>query len=258
MGQNFLIDKNMKEKILRTCSLSNGDVVLEIGPGLGTLTFDIAGSVEKLVAVEKDKKLSEILKGLIKNQGNLQLIRQDILKLDLSSYFKGKKIKVIGNVPYYITSPILSYLIENRKFISKIFLTVQKEVARRLTASPGAKDYSPISIFTQFYTKPKVEFNIKRGVFYPEPEVDSSFVSMDVPSEPSVNVRDEKLFFHLVRTAFSKRRKTLLNSLTSGDVLGGDKDRIKFFLLNIDINPTVRPEKLSIQEFAKIANSIEN
>ena len=256
LGQNFLVDKNMQHKMLGSCNLAKDDVVLEIGPGLGALTFDIAKDVKQVFAVEKDKRFSGSLEGLSAGYDNVNIITGDILKFDIKKVYNNKKIKVIGNLPYYITSPIISHLIENRKYIDSIFLTVQKEVGNRLASGPGSKDYSPISIFTQFYTEPHPLFIIARGVFYPQPEVDSSFLRLDVAKRPRFKVKDEKFFFKIVRTAFSKRRKTILNALTSGDVLGLKKQDVEKVLKTNCIDPMKRPELLALKDFASLSNHL--
>jgi len=255
LGQNFLVDKNMQHKMLASCNLAEDDVVLEIGAGLGALTLDIARHARKIFAIEKDTRLSDILKKLASGYSNIEIISQDILKFDIRKAAKGKKLKVIGNLPYYITSPIMSLLIENRKYIDSVFLTVQKEVGNRLAAGPGSKDYSPISIFTQFYTEPRLLFIIAKGVFYPQPEVDSSFLRLDIAKRPRFKVKDEKAFFKLVKTAFSKRRKTILNALSSGDILGLKKQDLEKVLKANRIDPMKRPEMLTLQDFANITNT---
>jgi len=256
LGQNFLVDKNMQRKMLKNCNLAGDDVVLEIGPGLGALTLDIAQRAGKIFAIEKDTRLSDILKKFASGYSNIEVISQDILKFDIRKAFRGRKLKVIGNLPYYITSPIIAYLIENRKYIDSIFLTVQKEVGNRLAAGPGTKDYSPITIFTQFYTEPHLLFIIAKGVFYPQPEVDSSFLRLDIAKRPRFRVKDEKLFFKIVRTAFSKRRKTILNALASGDILGLKKQDVEQVLKANRIDPMKRPEMLTLQDFASLSNHL--
>ena len=258
LGQNFLIDKNMQQKILNYCDLQSEDIVLEIGPGLSALTFDIAKRVKHIFAVEKDKVLSNVLKELADGYDNIDIISCDILKFNIKEIFKGRKLKVIGNLPYYITSPIISYLIENRSFIDSIFVTVQKEVARRLAAGPGSKEYSPISIYTQFYTDVRLLFLIAKGVFYPQPEIDSAVIKLDILKEPRVKVKDDEFFFKIVRTVFTQRRKTLLNNLASGHIVGLGKKEIEDLLKDLKIDPADRPEDLSIQDFARIAAKLQN
>lgn len=255
LGQNFLIDRNMQKKILVNCNIDKKDIVLEIGPGLGALTLDIASSAEKVVAVEKDRLVSHVLRSLSAAYDNIEVVSGDILKFGIKEIFKNRKIKVIGNLPYYITTPIISYLIGNRQFVDSIFITLQKEVARRLIAKPSTKDYSPLSIYTQFYTKPQYLFLITRNVFYPSPEVNSAFVKLEVLKEPEVKVKDEGFFFKVVRTAFSQRRKTILNTLATGRISNLEKKEMEALLKSLDINPNKRPEDLSIKDFSKIANS---
>jgi len=258
LGQNFLVDRNMQRKILRSCGLSCGDIVLEIGPGLGALTFDMARGVKELFAVEKDSALADALKSLAREAGcdNVRVITQDMLKFDIARIYNKKRLKVVGNLPYYITSPIISLLIENRRFIDSIYLTVQKEVGMRLAARPGCKDYSPLSIYTQFYTEPRYLYKIAKGVFFPQPKVDSAFIKLCIPETPRIKVKNEELFFKVVRTAFSKRRKTVLNALASGDILGSKKEDVKALLKHVSIDPQKRPEELSLQDFATIADAL--
>lgn len=255
LGQNFLVDKNMQRKLLGNCNLAEDDVVLEIGPGLGALTFDIAKHVKQVFAVEKDKRLSGPLKDSAAGYDNINIITGDILKFDMEKLYKDKKIKVIGNLPYYITSPIVSYLIERRNCIDSVFLTVQKEVGYRLAAGPGTKDYSPISIFTQFYTEPRLLFLITNRVFYPQPDVDSAFIKLDIPSSPRLKVKSEEFFFKVVRAAFSKRRKTISNSLAFDCMADLKKEGIERLLRSINIDPAARPEQLTLHDFASITNA---
>lgn len=257
LGQNFLIDNNMKEKILRNCNLNKEDIVLEVGAGLGALTFDIAECAGEVYAVEKDRVLLKILEDHAREYSNLKVISCDILKFNMNGIFKNRKIKVIGNLPYYITNPIISYLIENRRFVDTVFVTLQKEVGRRLVANPGSKDFSAISVYVQFYSEPHLFFLITRGVFYPQPEVDSVFIRLDMLRKPRVKVRSEEAFFKIVRTAFTKRRKTILNALASGNIFDLEKKDIEYLLKNANINSMKRPEELSLQDFAAITNSID-
>jgi len=179
-----------------------------------------------------------------------------MLKVGMKEIFENRKIKVIGNLPYYITSPLMSYMIENRESFDSIFITVQKEVAMRFVADCGSKDYSPISLYVQFYTQPCVIFSISKGVFYPKPDVDSCFVKLDILESPPVDVKSKELFFKIVRTAFSQRRKTILNSLGSKSALHIEKQHLQELLESIDIDPMSRAEGLSLEDFAAIANSM--
>lgn len=256
-GENYLIDGNIKDKIIAEAGLSKDDTVLEIGPGLGALTIDLAKSGAKIFAVEKDKKAFEILNDLAGTDfPNLKLINEDILKFDPTDLLSGKVIKVIGNLPYYITTPIIEYLIANRIFIKSILAVMQKEVAKRLLAKSGADDYGSLSCFVQYYTKPAYIYTIKRTSFYPVPEVDSSLVRLDVLQKPSVTVKDEERFFKIVRGAFNQRRKSLVNSLSREAVLNIPKEDMMKILDRAGVDPSSRPESLSLSEFAAISNAV--
>lgn len=255
-GENYLIDGNIKDKIISEARPEEGDIILEIGPGLGALTIDLAKSGARIYAVEKDRKIYALLKDIARDDfPNLELSCGDILKFDFKNIASSKKIKVVGNLPYYITTPILEWLIKNKDFIESILVTVQKEVAERLTASPGGEYYSSISCFVQYYTKPEYVYTIKRNSFYPSPKVDSSLIRLDVLAKPSVEVSDEELFFRIVRGAFNQRRKSIINSLSRKAVLNISKERLADILRLAGVEPNLRPEVLSLSDFAKIANS---
>lgn len=255
-GENYLIDGNIKDKIITEAGLSKDDTVLEIGPGLGALTIDLAMSGAKIFAVEKDRKAFEILKDLAgEDFPNLEIYNSDILEFDIKP-IASKKIKVVGNLPYYITTPIIEYLIANRIFIKSILAVMQKEVAKRLLAKPGADDYGSLSCFVQYYTKPAYIYTIKRTSFYPVPEVDSSLIRLDVLQKPSVTVKGEERFFKIVRGAFNQRRKSLVNSLSREAVLNIPKEDLMKILDRAGIDPSSRPESLSLSEFAAISNAV--
>jgi 16S rRNA (adenine1518-N6/adenine1519-N6)-dimethyltransferase len=253
LGQNFLVDKNIQEKIIRSSNLKKSDIVLEIGPGRGELTQAILDKVKKLVAVEIDKGLCAHLKEKFSSCGNFVLMEQDILKTDLSCLAGGKgsgKLKVIANIPYYITTPVISHLLEFRSIIRTIFLTVQKELALRLTAHPGSKDFGAFSCFVQFYARPRLIFHIRNNSFWPRPKVDSCFVELRVFSKPIAHVNDEKLFFKIIRTGFGQRRKFLRNSLAKEFSAEDIRDCFKA----VGIKEAARPENLSLWDFAGIAD----
>ena len=257
-GENYLVDRNIKDKIIREAGISGGDTVLEIGPGLGALTIDLAASGASVFAVEKDPKAFRILQDLVlEKYPGLKLFNEDILKFDIGKNVPSKKIKVLGNLPYYITTPIMEYLIEKRHLIDSALVVMQKEVAGRLKALPGTKDYSSLSCFAQYYTKPEYLYTIKRTSFYPVPEVDSSLVRLTVPAEPPVKVRDEELFFRIIRGSFNQRRKSIINSLSREAVLGRPKTGLTGLLGRAGVDPASRPEDLSLQDFASIANAID-
>jgi len=243
LGQNFLIDQNIQKKIIDEAGLSKKDTVFEIGPGLGSLTGDLCKCAKKVIAIEKDRRLYG---SLLKNAtyGNLELIHGDILKYDFRNIHA---VKVVGNLPYYISSPILIHLIENRCAIEAVFVTLQKEFAQRLVASPGKKDYGSISCFVQFYTEPSILFNIKRHSFYPAPEVDSCFLRLCVRERP-LYLTDEEKLFKIIRASFGKRRKTILNSLYSSGIFSSKEETLKR-LEAAGISPQRRPEEVSLKEF---------
>jgi len=257
LGENFLIDANITSKIIGEARLSKDDIILEIGPGLGALTMDLAASGAEVYAVEIDKKAFAVLKEMAGGKfPNLKLFHEDILKFDLKKIPAKKKIKVVGNLPYYITTPIVERLIESRHRVRFALIMVQREVANRLMAPPGAKDYSSISCFIQYYTKPHYIYTIKPAAFYPSPDVDSSLIRLDMLDRPPVDVRDEELFFKVIRSSFNQRRKSIINSLSREAALNIPKNELTRILKNIGIDPACRPESLGLAEFAKIANSI--
>lgn len=251
LGQNFLTDKNIQRKIIFSCGLNKGDTVLEIGAGRGELTHLIAERVKRLSAVEIDSHFCAALKDKFKECPKVKIIHQDILEFNFKSYFKNLKgkISVVGNIPYYISTPIIGRLLECRKKCENIFLTVQKEFAERITASPGSKKYGALSCFVQYYTYPEILFTIKKGCFSPAPKVDSAFLHLKVPPKPRVKVKDERLFFRIIRSAFGQRRKTLRNSLAG--VITQSKLNTFFTLSGLD--PNIRPERLTLENFAALS-----
>lgn len=253
-GQNFLTSSRVLEEI---CSAASGpDGVLEIGPGFGVLTKELAKNFNKVVAIELDKRLPEVLEYTLEGADNVKIIEGDCLKLDLSSVIKdefGKKpISIAANLPYYITTPIITKLLESKLNVEKLVVMVQKEVALRLAAKPGTKDYGAISVFCDYYTVPEIITTVPAGCFVPPPKVDSAVVCMTLRGESDVYIKDEKMFFRVVKAAFSQRRKTLLNCLVSGFSFG--KEKISAALSEAGIEPTRRGETLSKEEFARIAN----
>jgi 16S rRNA (adenine1518-N6/adenine1519-N6)-dimethyltransferase len=272
LGQNFLTDKNIQRKIIDCLHLKPSDIVLEIGAGRGELTGLIAQKANKIYALEIDPNLYTVLKNNLQDYSNIEIIKQDILKFNLRKYFSGIKrrinpvrdianltdnaivsngVKVVGNIPYYISSPIIERLIKFRDKIDVIFITVQKEFAKRMTAVPGSKLYSAFSCFVQYYFEPKIILNIKKTCFFPAPKVDSSLVRLKIRSKPPVELKDEKFFFKIIRTAFNYRRKTLRNSLVS--IIS--KKKLDLFLHKYGIDRNIRPECLSLQDFANLANT---
>jgi len=258
LGQNFLVDEVVVDRMIRACRFTKNDWVMEIGAGLGVLTRRLARGVKNVLAVEKDRNVCVALRDMVKGYDNVNIICDDFMELDIEKTLieVPEKIKVIGNLPYYITSPIIEKLITNRLNFESMYITVQKEVAERICAGPGGKDYGSLSVFVQFYTKPRKLLDIGRDYFYPEPEVDSSFVELMVLQRPSVDVSDADKFFAVVRAGFGQRRKTLLNSLLSSEAITLDKNALAELLKKIDIDPGIRAERLSLEEFARIANAL--
>ena len=257
LGENYLIDGNIRGKILREAAVGADDTVLEVGPGLGALTGGLAETGARVFAVEKDRKAFVALSAILGRRfPNLELIHGDILKFDLAAISAPGRIKLVGNLPYYITTPIIEYIVGNGKRISSALITVQREVANRLLALPGTKDYSSISCYVRYYTKPSYIHTIKRTAFYPEPEVDSSLIRLDVLDRPSVGVRDEALLFRIIRGAFNQRRKSVINSLSREAALSIPKEELSDILKRAGIAPSVRPETLSLEDFARIAEAV--
>lgn len=254
LGQNFLIDKNIQRKISEAAGFCASDIVLEIGAGRGEITKLIAPLTAKVYAVELDTSLIGILKNNLALSMNVEVLRADILKFDFEEFFKEKavsKIKVVGNIPYYITTPIIERLFEYRDKIKSIYLTVQKEFAQRMIAKPGSKDFGSFSCFVQYYALVRKLFLIKKTSFNPQPKVDSCFLSFYIREKPAVEARDETLFFKIIRAAFNQRRKTLKNSLEN--VI--PRQKLENFFATYGIDANTRPEALSLEDFARLANT---
>jgi 16S rRNA (adenine1518-N6/adenine1519-N6)-dimethyltransferase len=252
LGQNFLRDGRARQRIIAACGFSGGDIVLEIGPGTGALTPLIAERVKKVYAVELDRNLAAGLEAAYAASPSVSIITGDILRFDPTAIAgsHSEKLVVFGNIPYYITSPIIEHLFDFRHVIKVIFLTVQKEFARRICAVPGSKEYGSFSCYAQYYTKPEILFDIKRNSFYPAPRVDSSFIRLMVRDQPAVSVRDEQRLFSVIRHAFQQRRKTIRNSLK--DIV--TREELDAFFSRSRIDPNTRPERLSLQDFAQLSS----
>lgn len=259
LGQNFLIDENIIKKILDSAQITKEDIVIEVGPGIGTLTQALATQAHKVVAVEIDKHLLPILQDTLSDFNNVEVIHADILKLDIENLIQEignqKSIKVIANLPYYVTTPIIMHFLEKRIPIESMVVMVQKEVADRMQSAPGTKDYSTLSVAVQYYCEPQMVTRVSRTVFIPQPNVDSAVIKLVILKEPRIVVKDESLFFRIIKAAFSKRRKTLLNAL-AGSNLGIDKEIIKMILERSDIQGERRGETLKIEEFAKLTDAL--
>jgi len=257
LGQNFLTDAAVLDKIADAASGTQG--VLEIGPGFGVLTKTLSENFEKVVSIEIDKSLLPVLDFTLAECDNVKIINSDFMKLNfnelIENEFNKKKISVAANLPYYITTPIITTLLEGGYDIENIVVMVQKEVAQRFCAKPGTKEYGAISVLCAYYTEPEIVVNVPASSFYPAPKVDSAVVCMKVLEKPNVEVLNEKLFFKVVKASFAMRRKTLLNCLSNG--FAKDKQTIESILTSIGIEPSVRGEKLGIKEFALISDEFE-
>jgi 16S rRNA (adenine1518-N6/adenine1519-N6)-dimethyltransferase len=252
LGQNFLQDPNIRRKIVSCCEFSGNDTVIEIGPGQAAMTALIAPLVKRLYAVELDTVLAGMLQEQFKDDSRVTIINQDFLKFDIAGLMANSphaKVKVFGNIPYYITSPIIEHLFEFRSHISNIYLTVQKEFGQRIVADPGSDHYGSFSCFVQYYTQPRIEFLIRRTCFYPAPKVDSCLLSLHMRPSPAVSVKDENLLFTIIRRSFGQRRKTLKNCL-KGLI---PADNLDSFFEKYSVNPKARAETLSLQDFANLA-----
>lgn len=253
LGQNFLINEQIIKEIIEKSNINENDTVLEIGPGLGSLTKELIKNAKKVIAVELDENMVNILKARFDNQ-NLEIINDDILKLDLNEITKKYgKIKIVANLPYYITTPIIMKLLEEEYDIETITVMVQKEVGERLCAIPGGKEYGAITLTVNYYSNAKIIINVPKNNFIPSPEVDSCVIKLDILKVPPIELKDKKRFFRLIKNAFSQRRKTINNSLASGEF---SKEDILKVLNKLNIDIKLRAEDLSIQDFANITNEL--
>ena len=255
LGQNFLISPGVVRAVVEAAEIENGDRVLEIGPGIGTLTQGLLEAGAEVTAVELDKKLPAVLAETLRGYEHLKVVQGDILKTDIPALMGDQPFKVAANLPYYITTPILLSLLEQSLPITHIVTMVQKEVAERMTARPGGKDYGALSVAVQYHTEPEIVLDVPPSCFFPAPEVDSAVIACTVRQTPAVEVQDEKLFFRVVKASFGQRRKTLSNALKP---LGFSKAQIEDALLGAGIDSTRRGETLSLEEFAAIANKLMN
>lgn len=253
-GQNFLTSDGVLQDIC--CAASGADGIIEIGPGFGTLTNSLAAAFDKVLAVEIDARLKPVLNYTLKEHDNVNVLLGDCMKMDftelINEHFPGKSVSVAANLPYYITTPIITMLIESRLPLDKIVVMVQKEVAQRLCAQPGSKEFGAISVLCSYYTNPEIITVVPAGCFVPSPKVDSAVVAMKVRKEPAVNVVDEKMFFSVVKAAFSQRRKTLCNCLNS--YFTAEKQIISDLLTQVGVDPGRRGETLTLAEFAAISD----
>ena len=258
-GQNFLIDSHVLDKIVSAAGITKDDFVLEIGPGIGTMTQYLAASARKVFAVEIDKALIPILEDTLKEFDNVQVINQDILKVDIKKLAEelndGKPIKVVANLPYYITTPIIMGLFESEVPIDSITVMVQKEVADRMKVGPGTKDYGALSLAVQYYAEPYIVANVPPNCFMPRPKVGSAVIRLTRHEKPPVEVADEKLMFRLIRASFNQRRKTLANGLNNSPELSYSKEEIQQTIEKCGFKAGIRGEALTLEDFAKLANA---
>lgn len=259
-GQNFLIDTHVLDKIISAAHITKEDMVLEIGPGIGTMTQYLAEAAGKVIAVEIDRNLIPILEDTLSEYNNVRVINEDVLKLDLRKLAdeenRGKAIKVVANLPYYITTPIIMGLFENHVPVESITVMVQKEVADRMQTGPGNKDYGALSLAVQYYAEPYIVANVPPNCFMPRPKVGSAVIRLTRHEKPPVEVKDEKLMFDIIRASFNQRRKTLANGLNNSDKITCSKEIITKAIEKLGKGASVRGEALSLQEFAKLSNDI--
>lgn len=258
-GQNFLIDEDVVLGICEKANISKNDLIIEIGPGLGTLTARLLEKAGKVIAVELDTKMIHILNDRFSLYDNFKLINDDILKVDLNKLISDelgslKKVKIVANLPYYITTPIIMKLLEEKLNIDSITVMVQKEVAERLCCSPGTGDTGAITYTINYYTKPEIVLDVPKESFIPSPKVDSNVINLQILNNPSVMVKDEETLFKVIKFAFMQKRKTLLNSLSNSRM--NSKEYFEKMLLDLNIDLKIRPEKLSLDDFAKISDYI--
>ncbi|WP_037465054.1 16S rRNA (adenine(1518)-N(6)/adenine(1519)-N(6))-dimethyltransferase RsmA [Shimazuella kribbensis] len=259
LGQNFLTDAHVLQQIIDAADLDEQAGVIEIGPGLGALTEGLAKSAKKVVAIELDNRLIPILQDLFQDQSNVEIVHADALKLDFAQLISDKfsscsKVHVVANLPYYVTSPILVKLLESKLSLSNIVVMIQKEVAERILASPGSKTYGSLSVFAQYFSEPSKVVQVPAHVFVPRPQVDSMVIRLSMLPQSPVPVDDEAFFFQVVRASFAKRRKTLLNSLSSSLPFPIEKTQLEELIRSIGIDPSCRGEMLSIESFAQLSN----
>lgn len=252
-GQNFLIDSHVLDKIILAADINKDDVVLEIGPGIGTMTQAIAENAKKVIAVEIDDNLIPILKENLKDYDNVEIINEDVMKVDIASLGVNK---VVANLPYYITTPIIMGLLESRVPLDSITVMVQKEVADRMKSGPGTKDYGALSLAVQFYAEPYIVANVPQNCFMPRPNVGSAVIRLTLHKEAPVKVDDEKLMFKIIRAAFNQRRKTLQNCLNHFEELQYNKEDVSKILSEMNLNESIRGEALTLAQYAEFTNRI--
>lgn len=259
-GQNFLIDTHVLDKIIRAAEISRDDMVLEIGPGIGTMTQYLAEAARRVIAVEIDRNLIPILSDTLSGYDNVTIINEDVLKLDIAGLVEeengGRPVKVVANLPYYITTPIIMGIFENHVPVESVTVMVQKEVADRMQTGPGSKDYGALSLAVQYYAEPYIVANVPPNCFMPRPKVGSAVIRLTRHDVPPVHVTDERMMFDMIRASFNQRRKTLVNGLSNSDRLNLPKDVISDAVERLGKGAGVRGETLTLEEFAALSNDI--
>lgn len=259
-GQNFLIDEHVLNKIIAAAELTEDDYVIEIGPGIGTMTERMAPECRHVTAIEIDKELIPILSETLSGFDNVDIINEDVLKVDLNKLIAerndNKPVKVVANLPYYITTPIIMSLLENKIPIDTITVMVQKEVADRMMVGPGTKDYGALSLAVQYYAKPYIVANVPMNCFIPRPNVASAVIRLTCHKEPPVTVKDEKLMFNLIRASFNQRRKTLINGISNFSGLSYTKEQVAMALNSIGLSENIRGEALDLEKIAKLSDAL--
>lgn len=256
-GQNFLIDNNILEKIVKAAEIKRDDFVIEIGPGIGTLTQHLCNYAKEVLAIEIDSKLIPILEETLSQYSNCTIWNKDILKVDLKRIVEEKKgslVKVVANLPYYITTPIIMELLESNIPLASITIMVQKEVAERMQIGPGSKEYGALSLAVQYYAKPQIIMYVSPSCFIPRPKVGSAVIRLTKYSKPSVEVEDEKLMFQLIKASFNQRRKTLANGLKNGQDVKYSKEEIEKAIQSLGLPLTIRGENMALEQFAQLTN----
>lgn len=260
LGQNFLIDENVLDKMIAGSGIDENTNVIEIGPGFGTLTQRLCQNAKKVVAIEIDKTAVPILQNNLAEFDNLKIINDDVLKCDLNKIieeeFNGEAVRIVANLPYYITTPIIMHILENKIKTESLCIMIQKEVAERIAAKPSTKDYGALTVSVNYYAEPRMICHVPPSSFIPAPKVSSSVISLDIRKVPPVEVKNEKGYFKIVKAAFGQRRKTLLNALSNSPAIPMAKDGILQTLIEIGIGEKRRGETLTLQEFANISNKI--
>lgn len=257
-GQNFLIDTHVLDKIIKAADITGEDYVVEIGPGIGTMTQYLAAAAAGVTAIEIDRALIPILKDTLHEYDNVEIVNEDVLKVDLKQLAEernnGKPVKVVANLPYYITTPIIMGLFEKHVPVSSVTVMVQKEVADRMQAGPGSKDYGALSLAVQYYAKPYIAANVPQNCFMPRPRIGSAVIRLERYETPPVAVKDERLLFGIIRASFNQRRKTLANGLKNSPELDFTKEEIEAAIEKLGKGASVRGEALTLEEFAELSN----